>query len=232
MRARANVRPRTIALRDEPDRPDTRRRLLETAGEVFGERGLDAVTGLEISKRAGVNSAAINYYFGGVGGLYEAVLLEVRSRLPSFETLSAAVAEKTDARAKLHAAVELVVAVLTGPTPQSWILRLLMREILSPSTAFERLFLEAEGLPKFKAIVAEIMGLPDDHPAVAQGCISAIAPFQVMLIGGSDFLELAYPELDLAASGAPMLVERMVAFALGGLDAIAEAEMARSGKSG
>jgi hypothetical protein len=29
-----------------------------------------------------------------------------------------------------------------------------------------------------------------------------------------------------------MLVERMVGFALGGLDAIAEAEMARSGRSG
>lgn len=235
MRARASVRPRSIELRDAPDRPDTRRRLLETAGQVFAERGLDAVTGLEITKRAGVNSAAINYYFGGVGGLYEAVLLEARSRLPSFETLSAAVAEKTDARAKLYAAVELVVAVLTGPTPQSWILRLLMREILSPSTAFERLLLEAEGLPKLrmlKGIVAEIMNLPIDHPAVAQGCISTVAPLQVMLIGGRGVLELAYPELDLAASGAPMLVERMVGFALGGLDAIAEAEMARSGRSG
>jgi hypothetical protein len=83
-----------------------------------------------------------------------------------------------------------------------------------------------------KGIVAEIMNLPIDHPAVAQGCISTVAPLQVMLIGGRGVLELAYPELDLAASGAPMLVERMVGFALGGLDAIAEAEMARSGRSG
>jgi AcrR family transcriptional regulator len=196
---------------------------------VFAERGLDAVTGLEICKRAGVNGAAINYYFGGMAGLNEAVLIEARSRLPSLETLSAAIADKPDARAKLRAVFALALDVLTGPPTKSWIMRLLMREILSPSPAFERLFVAAEGLPKLrilKAIVAEIMDLPEDHPAVALGCISAIAPVQVMLIGGREILERAYPELDRTASAAPVVLERMVAFALGGLDAIARPERA------
>jgi len=230
MKVRTRVRPRPLPARRESERQDTRRRLLETAGEVFAERGVDGATGLEICQRASVNSAAVNYYFGGIEGLYEAVLIEARSRAPSLEAVSAVITEYTDARARLRAIIGLVIGVLTGPSAHSWILRILMREAVSPSPAFERLILEAEGLPKlrmFKAIIAEIMDLPDDHPAVAQGCISVFAPCTLMLIGERRILERAYPDLDLGPSGAPMLVDRMVAFALGGLAGMAEAGAAK-----
>jgi AcrR family transcriptional regulator len=206
---------------------------LEIAGEVLAERGLDAATGLEICRRAGVNSAAINYYFGGVEGLYEAVLLEARRRVPSFEDLSAAVAGELDARAQLRAVVAMAVGVLTGPAGQSWIFRVLLREVLSPSSAFDRLLRENNALPKLRvlmSIVAEIMGLPQDHPAVTQGVIGFTAPLQLMIIGGRDTLGRIFPELDLTASAAPLIIERMTAFALGGLDAIARSEKMRSNK--
>jgi TetR/AcrR family transcriptional regulator, regulator of cefoperazone and chloramphenicol sensitivity len=232
MRMRASVRRRPGDRPQFSDRQDTRRHLLETAGEVLAERGLDAATGQEICRRAGVNSAAVNYYFGGVDGLYEAVLVEARGRIPSFEALSAAVAEEPDARAKLRAAVGLLVSVLTGPPAESWMVRVLLREVLSPSRAFDRL-LEADGRRKLsvlRSIISEIMELPEDHPAVTQGCISFAAPFQVMIIGGRGVLDRVFPGIDLSTTGAPLLVERMTAFALGGLDAIARVEMMRSGK--
>jgi len=227
MRERIRQRSRSIQAPADAERQDTRLRLLETAGEVFAERGPDAATGLEICQRAGVNGAAINYYFDGMEGLYEAVLLEARGRLPSVEMLSAAVAQSPDAPSRLRAIIGLVVGVLTGPTTRSWILRVLMREAVSPSPAAQRLLLEAEGLPKlrlFRAIVAEIMGLPEDHPAVAQGCVSVFAPCQVMMIIERDMLSRLYPALDLSPAGAPVMVERLAAFALGGLAAVAAAE--------
>ena len=48
------------------DGATTRAQLLEAAGEIFAEKGLDRATGKEIADRAGTNSAAVNYYFGGL----------------------------------------------------------------------------------------------------------------------------------------------------------------------
>lgn len=212
---------------ERPDRADTSRHLLETAGEIFADKGLDAATGLEICRRAGVNAAAINYHFGGMEGLYEAVLIEARGRVPSFERLSGVAAANPDPRARLRAIIALAVGVLTGPMTQSWVLRLMLREIVSPSPAFERLILAAEALPKLRLLrtmVAQIMDLPEDHPAVAHGCLGVLAPIQLMLIGDRAVLGRVFPELSLGPAGAPVLAQRLAAFALGGLAAIAQAE--------
>ena len=59
----------------------TRTRLLEAAGEMFALHGFEGTTAKEICLRAGVNPAAVNYHFGGLEGLYEAVLSEARARI-------------------------------------------------------------------------------------------------------------------------------------------------------
>src|SRR5271169_1436643 len=83
------------------ERQLTRTELLEAAGHVFAEQGFHRATGKEICERAGTNTAAVNYYFGGMEGLYAAVVGEIPNRLFSVEALSAAVAGKRDAKAKL-----------------------------------------------------------------------------------------------------------------------------------
>src|SRR5215469_18909334 len=118
-------RPRPLALaahRRAGDRLDTRAELLEAAGHVFAEKGFDRATGKEICERARANTAAINYYFGGMDGLYAAVLEEANRRLVSLQTLSSAVAAASDAKAKLRAIIELAVDKLTGPVSSSWVL--------------------------------------------------------------------------------------------------------------
>src|SRR5215470_12377032 len=93
-------------------RQGTRGELLESAGHIFAEKGFDRATGKEICERAGANSAAINYYFGGMDGLHAAVLEEANRRLVPLESVTAAIARKTSARAKLQAIIELVVEKL------------------------------------------------------------------------------------------------------------------------
>ena len=68
------------------DRQNTRAQLLEAAGHLFAQKGFDRATGKEICERAGTNSAAINYYFGGMDGLYAAVLEEANIKLSSVIT--------------------------------------------------------------------------------------------------------------------------------------------------
>src|SRR5437867_4556237 len=115
------------------DRQDTPGQLLEAAGHVFAEKGFDRATGKEICERAGTNTAAINYYFGGMEGLYAAVLEEANGRLFTLEMVSAAVAGKPDAKSKLEALLGLIVGTLAGPVSSSWVLRVIGREIVAPS---------------------------------------------------------------------------------------------------
>src|SRR5262245_10062590 len=55
----------------------TEERLLDAAGEIFGEYGYRAATVRQICEKAGANVAAVNYYYGDKEGLYLAVLRSV-----------------------------------------------------------------------------------------------------------------------------------------------------------
>jgi AcrR family transcriptional regulator len=52
----------------------TRQALLDRATDAFAENGFDRASVREITQRADVNQAAINYHFGGKEGLYREVL--------------------------------------------------------------------------------------------------------------------------------------------------------------
>ena len=60
-------------MRVRADGVGTRKRILQSAGEVFADRGYRAATVAEICRRARANSAAINYHFKGKASLYAAV---------------------------------------------------------------------------------------------------------------------------------------------------------------
>src|SRR5215831_2946451 len=204
-------------------RQGTRTELLEAAGHVFAEKGFDRATGKEICERAGANSAAINYYFGGMEGLHAAVLEEANRRLVPLESVTSAIARKTSARAKLQAIIELLVEKLLGPISSSWVLGVISREILLPTSALEHLF-ETQGLPKVriaKSIIGELMELPEDHPAVARGCISVMAPMLLLFVADRYGLKRLFPNLLLTSNETKALSRHLVQFALGGLSAVA-----------
>ena len=52
----------------------TRQALLDHATDVFAESGFDRASVREITRRASINQAAINYHFGGKEALYREVL--------------------------------------------------------------------------------------------------------------------------------------------------------------
>lgn len=55
---------------------DARTKLMETATELFAQKGFNAVSIRELAGSAKVNSALISYYFGSKEGLYQEVLEE------------------------------------------------------------------------------------------------------------------------------------------------------------
>jgi AcrR family transcriptional regulator len=204
-------------------RPDTREQLLETAGQVFSEKGFAGATGKEICERSGANAAAVVYHFGGMDKLYGAVLQEARRRLAPSEALAVAVERETDPKAKLTAFIGLLVGALAGPVSSTWALRLLSREIISPTAIFDE-WRNKEMRARaaiLKSIVSELTGLPGDDPAVARSCINIMAPFGILMLIRPERMERVFPVLSFGPESVADTTRHMVQFALGGLAAIA-----------
>ncbi|KAB0266395.1 TetR/AcrR family transcriptional regulator [Microvirga brassicacearum] len=232
MKAARSIRKISNARGRRDDGANTRAQILQAAGEVFAEKGLDRTTGKEIADRAGTNSAAVNYYFGGVAGLYEEVLVEAHRRFVSYEALTTIATREGTAEEKLRSFIELVVTTLTGPASSSWAFRVLSREILSPSPFIEALRMR-ELQPKkllISAIVGEIMDLPADHPAVASGCFSVVMPCAMLLVADRHLLTQLFPILGGGPGNTESLVDHLVRFSLAGLVAVAEPYRQRAPK--
>lgn len=225
---RARLAPRS---KTEENRQSTSEHLLEAAGHVFAKKGFEGSTAKEICEVAGTNTAAVNYYFGGIEALYAAVLDEARSRIFSAHAVALAVEGKTDPKAKLEAALNVVVRTLLGPVSSSWVLQVFGRDMVTPSpttyAAKEQLILPLVRI--LRGFVGELMGLPEDDPAVARGCMTLMAPVCILILGDRHIMKRALPHLGLDAEDAPALARHMVDYALAGLKATAS--KARNGKN-
>jgi len=201
----------------------TRLRLLETAGQVFAEKGVAGATGKEICGRARANVAAINYHFRDMDGLYAAVLKEAAKRLPSTGSIRAVLARENDPQAMLTAVIDMVVRAFTSPASSSWVMQVVGRETLNPSPAF--VVLQKRKIrPRMlvlRRVVAEIMKLPPRHPAVERSCVSVLAPCWLLLLGHRSQLKLAFPRFGYAPEDTGAITQHLVRFTLGGLAATA-----------
>jgi AcrR family transcriptional regulator len=199
-----------------------RARLLEAGGEVFSERGFEAATGKEIAERAGVNPAAVNYHFGSLEGLYADALAEARDRLVASEAFAEIMAAPGPPEAKLRGLIRVVVQAAVVAGRGGWGLKLLGREITTPSAVGTRLLISAVG-PRarlFRSVVGQLAELPEDHPSVALGCISIIAPLQLLLIADRQVIRGVHPSVDISPVNEDALVEHFFAFAMAGLKAL------------
>lgn len=221
--ASRNIVPRAARRRLAAQKLSTREQLLETAGQVFSEKGYAAATGKEICERSGANAAAVVYHFGGMEDLYRAVLNEARSRLAPSEALAAAVAKETDPKSKLTVFIGMLASRIVGPASSTWAARLLSREMLSPTPIFDEIRnKEMRGRAAVLCgIVSELTQLPEDHPAVARSCINIMAPFGVLLLVGPQRIARAFPVMSFTPQAMEELARHMVEFALGGLAAVA-----------
>jgi AcrR family transcriptional regulator len=114
-----------------PDNP--RERLLEAAGEIFAEKGFKGATVREIIDRAGVNIAAVNYYFRDKERLYiEAVK---HAACGQGEEPHLSWSPDTPPAEKLRDIIRYQLLKLLDPSRPEWLARLIMRELIQPSAA-------------------------------------------------------------------------------------------------
>ena len=193
----------------------TRDALLEAAGSLIADQGFARAASKDIALVAGADIASINYHFGSRAGLYQAVLVEAHRRFIRIDTLQDIASLSLPAQDKLK---RLISAVMSSG-PNEWHVRVLAREVLSPSGHLPTL--EAnEIVPKIQIvlrILADLSGLPADSPKLRLSLASIIAPCAMMLVAAPN-LTVAASDIRQMPRGA--LIDHLSTFALGGLDAV------------
>jgi AcrR family transcriptional regulator len=115
---------------------DAKVRLLEAALELFALVGFRHVTIREICRRADVNIAMVNYYFGGKEDLYKAVLEHALRGAPS-QSPSGHCADHHGLEKRLEAFVFSLLSHVLDEERSPWSKRLIAREMAEPTFALE-----------------------------------------------------------------------------------------------
>jgi AcrR family transcriptional regulator len=156
---------------------ETRRQLLEAAGEVFAEAGFRETTVREICRRAGANVAAVNYHFGDKETLYLEVLRYAHTKaLEKYPPLLNVPADAPPEK-KLFAFVHSLLLRIFDKGPTAWHGKIMLREMIEPSAALDSL-VEERMRPmagQLWQIVAEILDCPLNHERVRHCAFSVVS---------------------------------------------------------
>lgn len=209
----------TISRSARTDGEITRARILKTAGELFAIHGFADMQNKSIAAHAQVDMASINYHFGSRKGLYQAVLVEAHHSLLNSKELLALAESNISAEKKLHWIFRVVVA--NAKHKESWYIRVLSREFLSPSQHLQTVVGRdlAPKLLTIKSILGEVVGVDAHNPVLDRCLLSVMAPCIVMLVSGSIN---AGPISQVMKTPEEQLVEHMMTFAMAGLHATRE----------
>lgn len=205
----------------------TYNRILAAAGELIAESGFAETSNKAIAAHAGADLASINYHFGSRSGLYEAVLAAAHGRLISIDDLRQISSEDGPPQEKLKRIIEGLVDAATGT--ENWHVRVLSRELLSPSSHLQVLMHDVI-LPKTRivsAILSEITAIPIGDPALLRCLASIAAPSAMLLVVGRNSTPFAE---DIVKMTREDLIGHLYGFAIGGLQAVARDYAKRNAK--
>jgi TetR/AcrR family transcriptional regulator, regulator of cefoperazone and chloramphenicol sensitivity len=140
---------------------DTKARLIEAAGEEFGERGFLAATVRAICARAGANLAAVNYHFGDKDRLYEQTLLAAFRACAAGQQEPAPIG--ADPAARLHSYLRQFLQhfLAVGQRDDDWQHKMMLRELIRPTKAVDVLVREMIR-PRFETLSAIVRELRPD----------------------------------------------------------------------
>jgi AcrR family transcriptional regulator len=181
---------------------NTKKRIIETAGNIFAESGFQNATVREICKQAEVNIAAINYHFGDKKGLYLAVLKYGKDTAFQKHPLDIISDKSSSPEERLKDFVSRFIGRVKecheGEYP--WVRKLIAHELLRPTEGLD--MVAEEGIkPIFKTlstIVREILGGGATEDTINLCCASIVGqslfffyaqPMIMRLFPGKNYLD-------------------------------------------
>jgi AcrR family transcriptional regulator len=146
--------------------PDAHGRLLEAGIDVFGQHGFSAATTRMIAEAAGVNIAAIPYYFSSKQGLYQAVVEHIAGQLeskvkPTLQEIEAKAQtghlNRQEAMALLEKLLEKMIDFMVGSPEAPRFVRIVLREQIYPSAVYDVIF--SRIMDPLLSAIAKMVGL-------------------------------------------------------------------------
>ena len=200
---------------------ETRERVLKAAAQLFADRGFKKVTVRDICRAARANVAAVNYHFGGKGGLYREVLQLAIETMRATNDAARAAGRGQPVEERLRQYLHVSLCRATNSTASHWIPRLIYREMNDPTPAFDTLVEQGirPRLDDLTAIVAEMFGSAPDHPRVLQ-CVTSIHA-QWMLFVPNPIASRLRPKLQARTDDAVQMAAHIAEFSLAGIRAVA-----------
>lgn len=202
-----------------------RERLIEAAGEVFSEVGFKAATVREITRRAEMNLAAVNYYFRDKEELYSAVLMHAQRCAIEASWISESSGAPEN---RLRDFIEGMLRHLLDPLRPAWHSRLMAREMTAP-TRMLRGLLEEGFRPKVELLGGILRELADGRLAdeeIDRASASIVAQCVFYRQNRPVILHL-YPDLLGDEDHIGKLADHITAFSLGGVEQLKKSSPVR-----
>jgi AcrR family transcriptional regulator len=184
----------------------TRRKIIETAIDMFGEFGYESTSTRAIARRAAVSLPALQYYFGGKAGLHRAcgeyITADVRAQLtPAAARVQQALTAPDLSRAELLRLLRMVIEPflegMATDRPESWVLfftRAQSGDTPATDVIFDHVAARMIGL--CSTIIARVLDLDARNPEVLIRTVSVIGqiatvrrgrPLVLRALGWPDF---------------------------------------------
>jgi len=192
-----------------------REQLIAHATQIFAAKGYAAATTREICDAAGVNIAAIHYYFGDKEGLYRAALLR-----PIAE-MTAAFGRFDDPALSFEQAMRQFLAPFVMPGVDDLagaVMRLHLREMIEPSDVFREITAQtiAPAHHALVALLARHAGRPAD--ADLQQLAFAIVAMAHDYCMSREFMKMLAPDVLDRPQALERILDRLVGYSRALLD--------------
>jgi TetR/AcrR family transcriptional regulator, regulator of cefoperazone and chloramphenicol sensitivity len=213
-----DARP-TVSDRSSDRGAVAREHLIAHGTRIFATKGYAAATTREICDAAGVNIAAIHYYFGDKEGLYRAALLQpIREMTEAFGRFD-------DPSLPFEQSMQMFFTPFLIPSRggeddlDAFVMRLHLREMIEPSEVFREITAQAI-VPAHNAlasVLARHVGLSAPDADVHQLAFAIVAMVHDYCMS-REFMKMLAPDVLGRPRALELIVERLVGYGRALLD--------------
>jgi TetR/AcrR family transcriptional regulator, regulator of cefoperazone and chloramphenicol sensitivity len=187
-------------------------RLLDTAIDQFGRKGIEGASTRAIATAAGTTMSSITYHYGGKHGLYLAAARHIADQMgeriaPALAVLDAGSSEGDGPDAALSALLAIIdrfVEMMVHPESASWA-RFIVREQMEPTEAFDVLYSGVMGrlVDRLSGLIVRISGSRCDPAEARLRTLAVVGQALVFRVARATLLRVTgWPDVDAAGASA------------------------------